>query len=410
MLIVILTMVLVFPSLHLNATFSQENKVSIIFRNSLGQYYSTDLYQTLINDLEKAGVSVSSYNASDSLPTIDNLTAYDILVIPNPGTGFSDEELSLIKKFLESGGNLIIMGDIQYDDRHYGKPNELNSLLSSIGLSNKVMFWGTNDNGDEIKDDSSNVGSRNWQISVSSKYFNPHIISVGIEKVVVNSPSLIVSDPNIIVATTPPSSYAEDTQGNIHKRGQIPWLVAIETSGGKVVVCGGSRIFSDATLYGMGTNYISYGDNEKLFFNIVWWITGEKISAPVRVVVYYDLLDYIGIIVGILVAHLFKLKSKEVLLYALLAGVIFALIGIVQVLVIGETVIGTFGSGWGYVATSLGSQMGIDAWAIAGMRFFLAGLVLVAVGAAIYWLIIKIDEYLKLGIREKLSSVNKNNS
>jgi len=403
LLTVILATILILPYININTAYSQENNISIIFRNSLGQYYSTNLYQTLISDLEKVGVEVSSYNASESLPTIDNLSKYDILVIPNPGTGFSTDELSLIKQYLESGGNLIIMGDIQYDDRHYGKPSELNSLLSYIELSNKVMFWGTNDNGDEIKDDSSNVGSRNWQILVTSKYFNPHIISVGIEKVVVNSPSLIVSDPNIIVATSPASSYAEDTQGNVHKKGQIPWLVAIETSGGKVVVCGGSRIFSDATLYGTGTNYISYADNEKLFFNIVWWITNQKISAPVRVVVYYSLLDYIGIIVGIIVAHIFRLRSKEILVYALLAGVIFALIGMIQIFVLGETVIGVLGSSWGYVTTALGSQMGIDAWAIAGMRFFLAGLVLVALGAAIYWLVMKIDEYLKLGIRERLS-------
>lgn len=403
LIVIILAGILFLPIIGNTSVYSQEDNISIIFRNSIGQYYSTNLYRTLISDLESVGVQVASYNASESLPSFSNLSQYDLLVIPNPGTGFSQEELSLIKQYLESGGNILIMGDIQYDDRHYGKPNELNSLLAYLELSSKVMFWGTNDNGDEIKDDSSNVGSRSWQVLVTSKYFNPHIISVGIEKVVVNSPSLIVSDPNIIVATSPTSSYAEDTQGNIHKRGQIPWLVAIETSGGKVVVCGGSRIFSDATLYGTGTNYISYADNEKLFFNIVWWVTNQKISAPVRVVVYYSLLDYIGIIVGIIVAHIFNLKSKDILLYALLAGVIFALIGITQILVLGETVIGVLGSSWGYVTTALGGQMGIDAWAIAGMRFFLAGLVLVALGAAIYWLIMKIDEYLKLGIRERLS-------
>lgn len=264
------------------------------------------------------------------------------------------------------------------------------------------MFWGTNDNGDEIKDDTNNVGSRNWQIIVTSEYFNPHIISVGIEKIVVNSPSLIVTDPNIIVATSPATSYAEDTQGNIHMRGKVPWLVAVETTGGKVVICGGSRIFSDATLYGAGTNYISYADNEKLFFNILWWITNQRVSAPIRVMVYYSLLDYIGIIVGILSAHVFRLRSKEILLFSVVAGAIFALIGILQIVIIGETVVGVLGSSWGYITLALASQMGIDAWAIAGMRFFLAGLVLVAIGAAIYWIIIKLDEYLKLGIRERL--------
>ena len=384
---------------------AQNAEVKIIFRNSLNQYYSTDLYKTLIGDLESTGVVVSSYNGSDVLPDLSNLSQYDILVIPNPGSSFSSQELDLIKSYLDAGGNLIIMGDIQYDDRHYGKPDYLNALLDYIGVSSKVKFWGTNDNGDELKDNTNLLGNRNWQISVTSKYFSAHIISVGIEKVAVNSPSLIVSDPSIIIATTPETAYAEDTEGNIHASGRLPWLVAMETSGGKVVVCGGSRIFSDARLYGPDIPYVTYGDNERLFFNIVWWITGVKIEPPVRVSVFVPILDIFGIIAGIIGAHFYRLKSRSIAIFAVLGGIIFGLIGMVEVLVLGETVIGISWQGWGYVSTGIGEEttgIYIEAWQVAAMRYFLGGIILVLLGVAIYWLIIKLDEYLKLGIREKL--------
>jgi len=399
-----LFLVLTLVFLNTGTLVHSENgeSIKIIFREAGGQYYTTSLYSTLISDLEKVGATVSKYNASEALLPLDNLTQFDILVIPNPGTEFNSTEMELIKNYLEGGGNILIMGDIQYDDRHYGKPDYLNALLEYLRLADKVMFWGTNDNGDEIKDDVSKIGGRNWQIDVSSQYFNPHIISVGIEKVAVNSPSLIVSDPSIIVATSPETSYAEDTQGNVHARGKIPWLVAIETGGGKVVVCGGSRIFSDATLYGAGMSFINYGDNERLFFNIVWWLTGQKLKAPTRVMVYIQLLDIIGIIAGIIAAHVYRLKSRSIVIFSVIGGIIFALIGMLQVLILGETVIGILGSDWGYVATGIPGEIAVEAWGVAGMRYFLAGIIVILLGAFIYWLILKIDDYLHLGIREKL--------
>jgi len=380
---------------------SETNEVKIIFRESAGQYYTTALYKTVIGDLKKIGVEVSKYNASASLPPLENLSQYDVLVIPNPGTDFQENELALIKQYLDSGGNLIIMGDIQYDDRHYGKPDYLNNLLDYIGISNKVSFWGTNDNGDEIKDNVNNLG-RSWQVLVTSKQFKPHIISVGITKVAVNSPSLVVSDPDIIVATSPSTSYAEDTQGNIHASGEIPWLVAIETEGGKVVICGGSKIFSDALIYGTGQSYISYGDNERLFFNIIWWLTGVRVRAPLVAKVFIPILDIFGIIAGIVAAHVYKLRSRDILIFSVIGGIIFALIAVLQVILFGETVIGVSWPGWGYVSAGISGEIVVEAWQVAGMRYFLAGIIIVLVGAFIYWLVMKLDEYLKLGIRERL--------
>ena len=388
-----------FSFISLSATDNTELK--IVFRNSKNQYYSTERYTTIINDLQKMGVEVSSYNATAAPLPLENLSQYDVLVIPNPGTGFTEEELSIIKEYLEGGGNLLIMGDIQYDDRHYGKPDELNYLLSYLELDSKVKFWGTNDNGDEIKDDVNNAG-RPWQVIVTSEYFKPHIISVGISKVAVNSPSLIVTDPSIIVATSPPTSYAEDTQGNIHARGSIPWLVAIETGGGRVVICGGSKIFSDAQIYGTGQSYIAYGDNERLFFNIIWWLTGVKIKAPVTAKVFIPILDIFGIIAGIVGAHFYRLKSREVLVFSVIGGFFFALIAILQVIIFGETVIGVSWPGWGYVTSGLPGEIAVEAWQVAGMRYFLAGIIIILMGAVLYWLVLKIDEYLELGIREKL--------
>ncbi len=391
---------------------SQETEIKIIFRESAGQYYSTALYSTLISDLIRQGVVVEKYNASEALPSLEELLQFDVLVIPNPGTqDFSSEELDLIKQFVDAGKGVIILGDVAYYGSTYGKPDYLNNLLASLGVVDKVIFWGSNNNGDELYDDTSNVAGRPWQVVVTADYFKPHIISVGIEEIVTTSASLIVKDPKIIVATTPPTSYAADANGNPHARGSLPWLVAIDTGKGKIIVCGSSRMFSDRPLSGLGSAYIQYKDNEKLFFNFIWWLTGVQLKAPVRVSIFIPIMDIFGLLAGIVAAYAFQMNPRKIFIFSFISGVFFALIAALQTALFGATIVGVAWPGWGYVSSGLtaeftifgaSGQYEIPAWQVAAMRYFLTGILEIFFGTFLFWIILKIDKYFDLGIARRI--------
>ena len=118
--------------------------------------------------------------------------------------------------------------------------------------------------------------------------------------------------------------------------------------------------------------------------------------------VFLPILDIFGIIAGIVGAHFLRLKSREIAIFAAIGGIFFALIAITQILLFGETVIGISWPGWGYVSSGLGGEIPVAAWAVAGMRYFLGGIIIVLLGVFIYWIILKIDDYLDLGIQKRL--------
>ncbi len=385
------------------------NGINVVWRVDEDQYYSYDRYSSLVDDLNDAGVSTSYYSVKDlfggdTIPDIDEFgdPKKTVIVIPNPPSDFGDTELEFLKNFVEGGGRLLIMGDIQYDDRHYGKPEFLNNLLNYIGIGDKVQFWGTNDDGDEIKDDTSNYGYP-WQVIVTSDDFNPHIIAYDVEKVIINSASLVVSDPAIIVATSPSTSYAESASGKIHTYGNIPWLVAIEYGDSKIVVCGSSKMFSDVYIYGTSTPYIMAEDNEKLFFNIIWWLTDQRITAP-QPIEMIKIMDIFPILAGIFAGVIFRREGKiDYRAFGYVAVVIATLYGIVatiQVVLFGQVIVGTAIPDWGAVTKVSGES--VPAELNAFFRYLFAGLFEAFVGLVILIFVEWLDRYLDLGIMRRL--------
>ena len=405
LVIMMLAILLIAPSLTL--TRAQNEKVKILWDNAHDQYYSLSLYSKLKSDLESQGITV---DGNDQNVTYDLLKNYDIFVIPNPRSPFTQEELSELAKYVQNGGNLLVMGDIQYDDRHYGSPDYLNAILEAIGVSNKVEFYGTNDKGDEIYDDTSNDGSP-WNVLVTKEYFKPHTISAGIDEVYINSPSLIVYDETIVVATTDEDAYAQDTAGNVHQIGNIPWLVAIESGNSRIVVCGSSKMFSDRQ--GTSEAFISLGDNEKLFFNIVGWLKGTVLAGPVKIEIFIPILDIFGVAAGIIGMYVFKGDTNKVMKYALLVAVFYIFVALIQYPLVGTIVVGIGIPGWGRAEAGLASQnlsFDIPPAGVAAIRYFLAALFEVGLGAFIFMVIIKIDYAFDLGLAEKIKYEEKETS
>jgi len=266
-----------------DANIIQQNEgLKILWDEGHGQYYDSGRCSSLISDLEGQGVIVDAVSTELNATL---LSGYSILVIPNPQGGpLTQDEISDIADFVQGGGGLILLSDVQYlylgTKYYYGQPDSLNDVLRELGVVDRVRFWGTNDCGDDIYDNVSNVG-RNWQVVVNGTCFNPHMISEGIGEVAIDSASLNVTDLDVIVATTPPTSYTLDVNGVLQRSGRIPWLAALEVGEGKVVICGSSKMFSDTIIAGIGQSFIRYGDNEKLFFNFVWWLTPFRIFTVI---------------------------------------------------------------------------------------------------------------------------------
>jgi len=388
-----LLFIALFAFISVGAFAQQDKEIKILWDDGHEQYYNSGLCGSLISDLEGQGVVVDAVSTGLN-STI--LSGYSILVIPNPqGRPLTQDEISAVADFVQGGGGLILLGDVQYlylgSNYYYGKPDSLNDVLRELGVVDKVKFWGTNARGDEIKDDIALVG-RNWQQPVGSEYFNPHIISAGIEKVVINSASLEVTDSDIIVATTPPTSYTVDVNNVRHRSGKIPWLAALEVGEGKVVICGSSKMFSSAPIPGPYTPFISYEDNEKLFFNFIWWLTGQRLVAPAAITTFFPYLDIFGFIAGIFAVHNFRRDMKKLGLYIGLVGVFFMAIAICQALIAGNIYFGTAIPGWGQATGGLSDpqspvQVVVPAWGVAAGRYFFAGVIFCAAGA-IYFMIV----------------------
>lgn len=395
-------------SMALRSTYASSD-IRVIWREDIGQYYNYRRYSILASDLKDSGILPSSYNASElfkgpEIPSPDYFgdPKKTIIVIPNPPREFSDLELNFLKNFINAGGKLIVLGDVQYDTSRYGKPDYLNAMLDYIGIGDKVRFWGTNDDGDEIKDYTNNYG-RYWQVVVTSECFVPHVISYGINKVVITSCSLVILDPAVLVATSPPTSYAQSASGKIHTYGNVPWLAAVELGESKVVVCGSSNVFSDSYIYGTAIPYIKAEDNERLFFNIIWWLSGQRITAPqkINLIGIMDVFPIAaGIIAGIMLRRNGKINYRAFGYLSMIVAIMFAIAAAIQVSLFNQVIVGTAIPDWGNVVKVKGET--IPAELNAFIRYFFTGAFWVCIGLLFIVLIEQLDRYLELGIMKRL--------
>lgn len=385
---------------------AQEEPIKLLWDDAHDQYYSSSKFQTLFSSLRDQEVEVEGSTANLTLSLLQN---YSILVIANPRAELSSEEITAVSEFVKGGRALIILGDIQYDDRHYGQPDNLNAILEKLGVADQIRFWGTNDNGDEIYDDVHYAGAT-FQPTVTKEYFKPHIISVGIEEVVINSASLIVTNPDIIVATSDSDAYAMDTQGNRHASGYVPWLAALNVDKGKVIVCGSSKMFSDLAIYNVGTSFISYKDNMKLFFNFIWWLTGKQLKPPAQITMFIPIVDIFGIVAGIFAQYNFKGNVTRLEKYAVIVALIYAIIAVIQAFMLNTIVFGLILPNWGRVTAGIASEnlpFDLPLWFVAGARYFLAGIFEVAAGAILFAAIMWLDREFDLGLAKKIGYIRK---
>jgi len=260
--------------------------------------YETEI--KILYDTEHSFVSFSSCNefmenlkenhnikiffANEKL-TLDVLYRYDILVIATPIEIFSKEERYCIKKFVEEGGNLLLMGNGWYWRHYHEKP------LAEFPFNRLGKEFGVTINDDIIVDPTNYRDSRYYPIF--HEFAENHPITENIKEIWTKNPcSLNLEGDAIPVVWGDNDSYSGNIYSHPYKAGEYPPVVAaLEYGKGRGIFIGADSFFDN-------TN-VSNEDNLKFGLNIFSWLTGNKatlsISSTPSYAIVYIKNEYKGV-------------------------------------------------------------------------------------------------------------------
>ncbi len=402
-LLILILATLLLPQAHAQAS------ITIYRDESHGQYYTHDTFSTLFKALQDAGVSVQVIS-NNFLETVKNAPKGSVIVIPNPEHGnFTEDEINALKSFVEQGGILILMSEVQYSTssgpRKYGRPGLLNNIVFSINASAPVWFEGDDENGNEIYDDQNNNG-RPRQIKVSTDCISP-LLRSGIEgDLVITTSMLHVSDPRYSLAVTKETAYAKSVNGNIIARGNIPRLAYFDSGEGKVILSGSTQAFTDRMI-----SYSAY--TKVLFINLLSRSTGVKLSVK-TLKTTIPILDLIMIRLSMSVVALYDARYstledkrermnaviKESAKYSFIIASLFAILSMIEAYMMNAVFITTAYPGRSQ-PTSLEN---VPLWANAFAKYFFAMLVDASIGIILGIIALRVEKLRAILIkyREKL--------
>lgn len=178
--------------------------------------------------------------------TFYKLTGYDVLVLACPQSSFTASEIDAIKKFVEHGGGLLIIGDWG----SYGTVPDTVSDQFGISIDQNVVY-----------DDTDNFGGmKSWVIYQSDNFVHP--ISQGLSSHRTAAGSSLTGGTTVVKADA--DAYDGGSLAN------KPVIACVEYADGRVVVTGdGSCFLDDPTADGYG---IDFADNKELAIRIVKWL------------------------------------------------------------------------------------------------------------------------------------------
>jgi len=226
----------------------------ILFDQGHDQYYDADRMYDLIDLLYDWGyVYINNGTIVE-----ENLTRADIVILPNPEAPLSDEEISLIKNYVNNGGALIITGTFY----KYLNTTCMNSITQEYGIKwEKGLLWDTD----------ANIGG-NVNITKLSTFSEAIIAQVLLKDVTYlafsYSTYLNVSGEAIPIIYGNPTTKVNTSEGllDINDEDIIAGAVYQNNEGGKILALG-----STGVLAYLGT------DETKFVENILNWVLGSKI-------------------------------------------------------------------------------------------------------------------------------------
>lgn len=199
-----------------------------------------------------------------------------VLILPLPRRAeFQFTEINFLKKWVESGGSLLLLGYYAADRHHENNVSEVASAFGYQFADNLLMPPGS-----VYRDTRVQGASHNAQYAVKLSLDSDHEITEGVAKLAVLSSAGIVSAgagaPDFQLETDDSSitwvpeyvltPLGFDSNIETYKEGgaeSVPVVVAFE-DGGRVVISGTWKIFT-----------VDYEDNKRFVRNILQWLKGK---------------------------------------------------------------------------------------------------------------------------------------
>jgi len=249
----------------------------VIFDNYHTGYFSA----TKMSGLISMANTIFNYNVYLCNTTLDSnlLGNATLLIIPDIETNFTESEFGLIKDYLDNGGGLLIMGNIQTDGYTYfpdWQMDAYNNITGRFGIQ-----W----NMGEAMDDTNNFMGKPWQINLTSSAFGTGPIATSLLHgssyvLYISGTFLNISDgAEVILHGNPGTTYAVDPDGNnLNLSAEDIILMAglyNETTGTKIIAIGSSKIFYDGWPYPL-----NYENNILLRRTLQWFRYYPDTVAP----------------------------------------------------------------------------------------------------------------------------------
>lgn len=236
---------------------------AILFDESREEFWAGLIelgYARLAQELREDGYIVESLKNGPI--TRDKLSGYAVLAVVNPWAPFQETEIEAIKKFVETGGGLLIIG-LGWSWVDYKKQSIDKHPANQLG-----RFFGITTNDDIVMDPTDHEGDLGFPIFYE---FTDHPVTVDIRKVSTingNPSSLNISGSAIPVVRGDFDSFS-GYRVKVYGSGSSPPVVAAARYGKGSVIFASHDAFFAVTQF--GNNLYQY-DNLKLAKNIFAWL------------------------------------------------------------------------------------------------------------------------------------------
>lgn len=303
--------------LILSPVHATNEKPSVVF-DETGPYYNFYTIFNLggsgssifANLLESNGFSVS--RLINSPITYQNLQEHDVLIVMAPSRNYTDDEIQSIKKFVNNGGGLFLVGDtwgVEDGNENYA----FNILAQSFGLNfsyNEALLDSENYIGLQDFIIISDIESNSLTTNVDELHYSqgPYIKDTGSSEILANSSSNSWGD-QLTLTDTGLSEPNFNKDAN-EVSGPLPVLNTLNYGQGRVVFFGAVRSFTNAWIY--------RSDTWKLGINIINWLADKPapktyeeagLFSPTIANLEYYVLGFLGYVLIITSALIFKIRK-----------------------------------------------------------------------------------------------------
>ena len=244
--------------------YALKEKGGVIFDYSHGEYFGIERMKGFVSLLEKYGVVAVNKGGIYS----QVLKYAKIYVLPNPEKRLEYSEVEALKKWLEEGGILIILGNYY---AHFD-PNIHNSVTQSYGIS-----WLDG----SVVDAEHSLANRTYAVFL--QVFGDNDLakasSKNVEKFFFSGTALKLSEDALPLALGFDTTRVVDAEGNELARGRDVVVAAAASAGkGTVIAIGGIIPVLDS-YYGISP----FQTNERFFENLLEAITTHEAAGGGKV-------------------------------------------------------------------------------------------------------------------------------